>query len=207
MRGIMYCQNYKPLLEMRYYKSCDDLPLKIFFKIVETGNLKHLVISNSYDFIVKKDLPGLWESILMQYAEISGDTEILTKFESFKELYQLIATYDIINAMIYTLYYRYNQQYINDLQMFGYIVRIKDNCIDIDSLENCTQMSRSILNDIEKLKLSLFEAEEKEDYKNIFYKTMAWLIKGYGNLEENITVSKYVALRNHLRQLMRKQNG
>jgi len=207
MRGDMYSPNYKPLLEMQYYKSCDDLPLKIFFKIVETGNLKHLVISNSYDFTIKKDLPQLWESILIHYAKISGDPDILTKFESFKELYQLIATYDIINAMIYTLYYRYNKQYIDELEMFGYLVTIKNNCIDIKSLENCTQMSRSILNDIEKIKLSLFEEDKKPDLQNIFYKTMAWLIKGYGNLEENITVSKYVALRNHLRQLMRKQNG
>ena len=90
--------------------------------------------------------------------------------------------------------------------MFGYKVQIINNCITVDSLEKCSQMARSILNDIHDLK-KVIEPDEKANAKNLFYKCMAWLIKGYGNLEDNITVAKYIALKNHLNKTIREKNG
>ena len=191
---------------MKYYKTCDVLPLKNFFKVIENNDYKYLVISEDYDFEFKKDLSELWGSILHEYSELEGNNHILDKFDAFKEIHQLAVTYDIINTMIYSLHYRYNKSYIDDLAMFGYKVKIINNCITIASLETCSQMARSILNEIHDLK-KVIDPEEKTDNKNLFYKCMAWLIKGYGNLEDNITVSKYIALKNHLNKTIRDENG
>lgn len=174
---------------------------------MEMSDYKYLIITDDYEGIeCKKDLSELWESILHEYSEIEGSEKILEKFDSFREIHQLAATFDIINAMIYSLYYRYNKQYIDDLAMFGYKIEIADNCITEKSLQTCSQMARSILNEIHDLK-KVIEPDEKSDNKNLFYKCMAWLIKGYGNLEDNITVAKYIALKNHLNKTIRDENG
>lgn len=192
----------------KYYKSCDTLPLKNFFKVMEKSDYKYLIITDDYEGIeCKKDLSELWETILHEYSELEGNGKILEKFDAFKELHQLAATYDIINAMIYSLYYRYNKQYIDELAMFGYKIEIIDNCITQKSLQTCSQMARSILNDIDEVKRTINPDDEPKETKNLFYKAIAWLIKGYGNLEDNITVAKYVALKNHLNKLIKTENG
>ena len=175
---------------------------------MEMSDYKYLIITDDYEGIeCKKDLSELWETILHEYSELEGNGKILEKFDAFKELHQLAATYDIINAMIYSLYYRYNKDYIDQLAMFGYKVEIINNCITTKSLQTCSQMARSILNDIDEVKRTLNPDEEPKNTKNLFYKAIAWLIKGYGNLEDNITVAKYVALKNHLNKLTREENG
>lgn len=192
----------------KYYKTCDTLPLKNFFKVMEMSDYKYLIITDDYEGIeCKKDLSELWETILHEYSEIEGNGKILEKFDAFKELHQLAATFDIINAMIYSLYYRYNKQYIDDLAMFGYKIEIVDNCITEKSLQTCSQMARSILNDIDEVKRTINPDDEPKGTKNLFYKAIAWVIKGYGNLEDNITVAKYVALKNHLNKLIKTENG
>lgn len=173
---------------------------------MEKNDYKYLVDSKNYDFDLKEDLSELWEAILHEYAEIDSNGKVLEKFDAFKEIHQLAATYDILNAMIYYLHYRYNKKYIDDLAMFGYLVKIENNCITLKSLEVCKQMSRVILNDIDELKTTIESDEKKADTLNLFYKCMAWLIKGYGNLEDNITVAKYVALKNHLNKLTQSEN-
>ncbi len=193
---------------MKYYKTCDSLPLKNFFKVMEMSDYKYLIIADDYEGIeCKKDLSELWETILHEYSEIEGNGKILEKFDAFKELHQLAATFDIINAMIYSLYYRYNKQYIDDLAMFGYKIEITNNCITEKSLQTCSQMARSILNDIDEVKRTINPDDEPKETKNLFYKAIAWLIKGYGNLEDNITVAKYVALKSHLNKLIKTENG
>ncbi|GAG30455.1 unnamed protein product, partial [marine sediment metagenome] len=151
---------------------------------MEKSDYRYLCIADNYDFKFNKDLSELWEILLHEYSELEGNDRILEKFDAFKELHQLVATYDIINAMIYSLHYKYNKGYIDDLAMFGYKVEIIDNCITLESLKVCAQMSRAILNDIEDVKKSISPEDHKTDNKNIFYKSMAWLIKGYGNLED-----------------------
>ncbi len=193
---------------IKHYKTCDTLPLKNFFKVMEKSDYKYLIITDDYEGIeCKKDLSELWETILHEYSEIEGSGKILEKFDAFKELHQLAATFDIINAMIYSLYYRYNKQYIDDLAMFGYKIEIIDNCITEKSLQTCSQMARSILNDIDEVKRTIDPGDESKETKNLFYKAIAWLIKGYGNLEDNITVAKYVALKNHLNKIIKLENG
>ena len=175
---------------------------------MEKSDYKYLIITDDYEGIeCKKDLSELWETILHEYSELEGNGKILEKFDAFKELHQLAATYDIINAMIYSLYYRYNKQYIDELAMFGYKIEIIDNCITQKSLQTCSQMARSILNDIDEVKRTINPDDEPKETKNLFYKAIAWLIKGYGNLEDNITVAKYVALKNHLNKLIKTENG
>ena len=192
----------------KYYKTCDTLPLKNFFKVMEMSDYKYLIITDDYEGVeCKKDLSELWETILHEYSELEGNGKILEKFDAFKELHQLAATFDIINAMIYSLYYRYNKQYIDELAMFGYKIEIIDNCITEKSLQTCSQMARSILNDIDEVKRTINPDEEPKNTKNLFYKAIAWLIKGYGNLEDNITVAKYVALKNHLNKIIKDENG
>ncbi len=190
---------------MKYYKSCETLPLKNFFKIIEENNFKYLVISDDYDFDLKTDLSELWGKITIEFVELGGDKEILSGFNAYKEIHQLIYTYEILQAMIFSLHYRYNQQYIEDLAMFGYNVQITNNIIVLASLKECAQRSRAILNDIDEIKNGLPKDVSKS--KNSFYEVLAWLIKGYGNLEENISVAKFIGLKTLLNSTIKKENG
>ena len=122
---------------MKYYKSCETLPLKNFFKIIEENDFKYLVIADDYDFELKNDLSDLWGKITVEFVELGGDEDILSGFNAYKEIHQLIYTYEILQAMIFSLHYRYNQQYIEDLAMFGYHVQITNNIIVLASLNFC----------------------------------------------------------------------
>lgn len=207
---------------MKYYKTCDTLPLRNFFKVFETKNLKYLVVCEDYDFEFNDDISDIWDAILIELNELDKSSNALNSFNNYKEMYQLAATFDIIQAMIYTLFYRYNKQYIDELSMFGYHVKVVDGAIDMSSLQRCKQMSRAILNDIEALRKELIPVcikcrgenpkckhcegsgiEPQVANQNGFYQALSPLIKFYGNLEDSITVAKYIALKNHLI----KENG
>ena len=205
---------------MKYYKTCETLPLRNFFKVSETKDLKYLAICEDYDFELEEDISEIWDAIMIELNKLDKSSGALDSFQNYKELYQLAATFDIIQAMIYTLFFRYNKQYIDELSMFGYNVKVIDGMIDIDSLERCKQMSRSILNDMEAIKKQLIVEctkchgtgcdhcgqsgmEPEEVKQNGFYQALSPLIQFYGNLEDSITVAKYIALKNHLI----KENG
>lgn len=184
---------------MKYYQSCDELPLKNFFKVIEEDDKKYLVKSDDYNFELKEDLNDLWESILKEYAELDKNGAILSRFKAIKEVNQLMATYQIVKWMLYVLRYKYRKDYIDDLALCGYKIEIIDNVISLDSILRAEQMSRAIINDIDSIKNEL-KQDDAPIKSNLFYTALAPLIKGYGNLDDGITVAKFVALRKYLKK-------
>ena len=54
----------------KYYSNCSELPIGIFFKILETKDLTLLCYRG-----IKKDLKDVWESIIREYEELTGSPE------------------------------------------------------------------------------------------------------------------------------------
>ena len=192
---------------MVIYRRCDQLPLKNFFKVIESNDYKYLFRYPVLRHIIRKNLGETWEKIVQEYAELDHNNEALNKFEAYKEAHQLAATYDIINSEIYYLHYKYKKEYVDDLAMLGYKIDVVDNRITLESLQRCKQMSRVLLNDIESLKKQLEIKEEPKKKKNVFESIIARFYEGFGPGEYKITVSQYIALKNTLNAKIKRENG
>lgn len=57
----------------KYYKDCSELPVGIFFKILETQDLSLLCYKGK-----KKGLQEVWESIIKEYEQLTGIPEYST---------------------------------------------------------------------------------------------------------------------------------
>ena len=189
------------------YRTCDTLPAKNFFKIIEKGDYNYLLKYPILRRLVFADLSEIWEKINHEFSKLDNNSESAGKFNSYKEIHQLIATYEIVNAEIFYLQFKYKKEYIDDLKMLGYDVKIKNNCIDLASLKECTQMARAIINDIEELKKEIEPSKDKSETKNVFENIIAWLVEGFGQVNEQMTVSQYIALKNRLNKKITRENG
>lgn len=60
---------------MNNYLSCEELPVRAFFRIFETGDLRHLLIDDMR--LSKKNIDTLtksWEGIISEYEELTKDS-------------------------------------------------------------------------------------------------------------------------------------
>lgn len=61
------------LKKAKYYKDCSELPVGVFFKILETQDLNLLCYKGK-----KKDLEPIWEGIIKEYEILTGSPEYST---------------------------------------------------------------------------------------------------------------------------------
>jgi hypothetical protein len=61
------------LKKPKYYKDCSELPVGIFFKILETQDISLLCYYGK-----KKDLTEVWEAIIKEYEQLTGSPEYST---------------------------------------------------------------------------------------------------------------------------------
>lgn len=60
-------------LKAKYYKDCSELPVGVFFKILETQDLNLLCYKGK-----KKGLDPIWEAIIKEYEQLTGSPEYST---------------------------------------------------------------------------------------------------------------------------------
>lgn len=90
----------KILRDRKTYKSCDDLPLSNFIKIVVHNDLSQLY-SEKARFIHKQvDLVSIWEHIFNEYNELTNNTQSMHILSLMKEITVLNNKIEIINSAI-----------------------------------------------------------------------------------------------------------
>lgn len=178
--------------QLAFYNSCNVLPLKIFYEIAETGNVKLLGEGD-----VNK-LTDTWEEILLEYGEIDSNTNIKDTFDKVIQVSVKAAVYVEVNAMLlYLKEVDYKQEYIDRLAELGYKIDGKEYIKNIEANE------RKVKNIFTKIQFLKKDLEQNQSVKKTssFDESMAWIS---ANLNfwppDDITVTRFIQLKKQINE-------
>lgn len=171
------------------YKNCDELPLRIFCKIVNTSDLRYLY-KKGFDNSVpaNNELEETWNDIFDEYVDRSKAYEIKNNIEKRKKLLRYLVEFEFIKMSIIRLSVRPDKELIAKINSKGYKIDPKNYQ---QSLENAFNRGKNLLAKAESLKLHL--EQNPSDGKMDFNKMMAVLHVHNFTISEDITVNRYLA--------------
>lgn len=199
-----------PVDQFQYYTTCTELPLKVFLHICMTGDLTNLRKDPGWD-PVTQELKDLWGDLIIEYAHLNNDQEVLTKLEAEKEIAQLQAAYIVIKAMIRYLEILTPDKdknaagYVSDLMKMGYHVDCSNSQNYKLSLERADKKSNSIITLIQMKKNSLKgEVEEK----NLSFDAIMAVISAELQfiIPDNISVARYCEYKKVMKRRIKIDN-
>lgn len=141
------------------YNSLDTLPIKCFYRIVETGDLSLL---NPETETSTEQLKDVWANLYQDFQ--SKDNNQLSKktFRISVEIETLIIKYNLVGMCVNALRFDYDDELIAILKKLGYKIT-KENYLN--DLEKAEKYSEGILMSIEQLKQQLPKAKvEKNEF-------------------------------------------
>lgn len=179
------------------YNSLDTLPVKVFYKIVETGDLTLL---NPTAETTSEQLQDFWDNLYQDFQ--SKDNNQLSKkiFRISVEIEALAVKYNLVGMCVNALRFDYDEELIKILKQLGYKVT-KENYLN--DLEKAEKYSEGILMNIEQLKQQLPKDKGTENTTSI-YDILASFCSSLGfNIGDfnKITCSEYFAYK---RQVLTK---
>jgi len=167
------------------YDSIENLPMRLFLKIIETGDLKYLGD--------QEDLNKTWEKILTEYKELNPQNEFDKILKDQSEIAFNRCKYHALNIAIQGLSIKRNDDLMAILNMYGYVV--SDENYD-DDLKKCKGYTQAILTKIKKL-----EEKYNKENKDNNYSFVTTIIKlnrvfGFKIADSNtVTVQEYYELK------------
>ena len=171
--------------KVRLHKDCSELPVMVFFKIVETGDLSLLVINGKP---TNRELTERWENILLEFERLTNSNDYRMQLRENSEDVRRV---NRINALV-SLYYINafgGEDISEDLKYW----KVPGNDYTAAKLEIMRERTRLDIDQIER---------SKEKPKQDFYDLWTAVENG---LERNIdvehcSVKKWVSLCKSLEQ-------
>lgn len=207
---------------LRLYNSCEFLPLWNFFKINEGDgfNVKYLVaLSNRLDyaeFQPSKDTlekcERLWINIFEEYNTLERNANAINFVNNKAKIILLTARYQLETALIMRLMYKTSASYIAYLRTRGYHIANTSHEAYAKSLTNALKRVRHYETEVEMLVNSI-KSQQKDNAQsgNPYDLIMAWIISNDIRVDENITVSRYIKIKEvineKLKAAKRNNNG
>jgi hypothetical protein len=192
---------------MKYYDSCKTLPLRIFFDIIESGNIELLVIDGKVD---KAELIEAWEGIINEYADLDDNHTINDVLDKQDQLFTQAALYCEIKGMLIYLIGAHDQEYVDRLNELGYTINVNSQKEKIESIQNNDRRANHISTRMQFIKKSIEKYSEESGKKGSFDEVMASIAMEL-KLEpsEDITVSRYLAYKKkiHERNTAKRANN
>ncbi len=151
------------------YKSCSDLPIYNFHKVMETSNYAYLVKGwdEHTDVVLDKDkMAGIWVDIYKEYCVLTNNNKALQYYRKkgrlfYLEMKKLVVGRLLLQLSVNDLDEDSQKVIIDEIRewKFDYAPNIKDTT----AIENVLRLLRVQDNEIGLLKSSLKELEEKGD--------------------------------------------
>lgn len=175
----------------RCYKYCNELPLKVFFNICDTGDLRKLVIKGSW---LEDELYEIWEAIIQEYGKLDGNMAITTAFEKSGEIVRNMAEYvEVMGMLMYLQEIGVRMEYVERLKQLGYNVTLSS-----DYLESIYKSGRKAKGTITRINILRGELEgiKEEGTRSSFDQAISNLSAALQVwVPDDITVSRYVELK------------
>ena len=167
------------------YKSIKDLPLKVFFEISETGNLK--LLGDEIEAI----LIERWEAIIIEYGNYDDNQSIKDLLEKEDQLFTQAALYCEIKGMLLYLVGGENQEYVDRLNQLGYKIDLSSNKTKIKSIQDNDQRANHISTRMQFIQKDI---EKYSDGKKAsFDSVMVFLSSNLGfEPKDDLTVLRYL---------------
>jgi len=123
--------------QLKWYASIEFLPVRNFYKILDTEDLRWLLKGVDYEMLPKIDfsLDEVWTNIWEEFLELSKDRDYKIYFDGLRRLAKTENLYELLKAECFTLYFRYNQQYADDLLKEGITLNINSRSEYLESLD------------------------------------------------------------------------
>ena len=183
------------------YNSLDILPVKTYFKIIETGNF--FLLSFSDKKVAELELSELWNEINQAFQERDNNQANKRIFRISTDIEYLISKYNLIQMCVNTLRFDRNQEVIDILKSHNYLVTDKFYERDLNRTE---RNSKGILNKIELLKSQLPKEDNKTD------SSIDDVLASYSNILgfhvgdfNKITCSEYLAFKKQVESKIKQQ--
>lgn len=148
---------------MILYNSLNKIPIITFFEIAETGNIS--LLSDDYEN-EKKETEKVWLAFYAEHEarENKSESDKLNKIKD--EIWALELDYQYVMGAIVSLGFAINDELIEGLKKFRFIVNTSSTTAYYDSLEYIQRAASSFVTKINHLKSMLpKEPEENENQK------------------------------------------
>ena len=175
------------------YKSIKDLPLKLFFEIAETGNIK--LLGNDIESV----LVDRWESIVIEYGKHDNNESINQVIEKSDMLYTQAALYCEIKGMLLYLVGSEKPEYVERLNQLGYKIDNSSRKTKIESIQANDQRSNNISTKMQVIKAEIdsFSSGKKASFDSV----MVYLSSNLGfEPKEDITVLRYLEYKKQINE-------
>lgn len=176
---------------MSHYKTCSELPLKVFFQIAETGDLNLLIIEGEEDLVILTDA---WEEILIEYSKLDKNMGLMNVMEQREQLFKQAALFCEIKAMLLYLVGAYKQEFVDRLNELGYKIDKKNI---IQSIKRNDQKSNNISTRMQIIQKDIEKTSDGK--KSSFDAAMSFIASELGfEPNENLTVARYCEYKNRI---------
>ncbi|CAL2077701.1 conserved protein of unknown function [Tenacibaculum sp. 190524A02b] len=169
----------------------DTIPAKIYFKIVETGNLSLLSPNEKKEDALLK----AWKKINQEYQRITFKSTTDKLLELSKKIQSLSARFKFIRNCCYLLKIQRDDELEEDLRLYNY--KLREECFMAD-LNRIETLSDTIEIKIEALNEKLQNLSKSNDKSNALFEEvfMGYLaVLGFGFKDANtITLLEFVGL-------------
>lgn len=153
-------------MSILYYKSCKELPIYNFYKIVDDEDLRYLVKNYSEDdnnIKVDKRAKSIFQKILEEYSELTSNKEIITNIKMRMFILELEFDKDNMQNILQLFKDTNDFSVLSLLSSFGFNIKESD---DIDaSLKRVISKIKGLKNKIRINKIKYEKRFEKSKEK------------------------------------------
>jgi hypothetical protein len=203
-------QEQKPL---RFYFSCDDLPIWNFHKIMETSNYSYLVIDwDGFEKLTidQEKAVERWGQIYNEYCRLTSNNKAIAYYRNRQRLLWLETRFVVCGKMLVQMAMRNMRAemflgYINVLRDFK--VPYPKDVKDIECIENAGRFLKATKNQIELLRDEIEKMTETGEYVP-FEKEVVDVEHALGKNEidtKKTSVSKWIQLINKIKEIVEQQ--
>lgn len=192
-------------IKSEYYKSCSELPLYNFIKILVFNDLSYLIIKGK-----PRNLHALWNDIFEEYVKLTGDEKQSELLMLYKETAFLSNKIFLVQSIVYSLRIQYSKELQDMLIKQGF--RIDLNVKDLSSyqkkLDNVLTQLKKVQSDLDRRKEEIKKHDTGEKVSESYYdEVLSELSKfqGYRLNSKEISVSEFVSIRNRYNKYVKDQ--
>lgn len=193
------------MFKSRYYRNCSELPLSSFIELLDSGNLKNLVISGRPK---KSTLDKVWKSIFEEYQMLMGSKSDIMLLRQFKNVYSLKFKIDMLsNSLISLGIGGYHAETIKFLNQNGIRTTIKRTTF-VDDFRRAQSEIKSMYIHLKQVESQL-EAmtETKHNVREDFTRILLQLSKFLGyNYSKSHTVFEFTVAVKEMQKFITEQN-
>lgn len=193
-------------LKKKYYSSCEFLPLWNFFKLNngEQQSLKYLVVETdrlAYSTIELgeselQEAEELWGKVYEEYNGLEKNYGAINFLSDKSKILYYYSIYLQEQAVLKSLLYRTNVGHIRFLRQRGYNISNKSQLLYWQSLQDGLKKVENHLTYIQILKNKIKDVKvDSKKEGNPFDAIMAWIASNDIRVEENITVARYIKIK------------